>query len=301
VSNADDMIDVYLDNVLLESDKDGLVARIAELERELIASKARERKAKELLRNWCVIDWQATKYAEQVAGVLNSGGIALDAYVEGRTAELREKLAAVKETLLEGYQRGVEEGVEDALGGKAAKHYQEALKAQARAEATAQAFDDAAERVCDAEVGIDASWDEDTYAAWLHYCQQLDNRIRREIEQARAEGAAEALCPFYIAGIRNEHARNRSECFYQVHKYASCGGDADNCTMSQYIYAEIEQAQAEEWERCCKAMCPHCADGEPIRLIDTRWVHSVDPLCDHWSWEYVEVCKAQVIREADDD
>ncbi len=41
----------------------------------------------------------------------------------------------------ESYQRGVEEGVEDALGGKAAKHYQEALKAQGAAQERERCLD----------------------------------------------------------------------------------------------------------------------------------------------------------------
>jgi len=41
--------------------------------------------------------------------------------------------AALEQERDEGYQRGVEEGVEDALGVRAAKHYQEALKAQGAA------------------------------------------------------------------------------------------------------------------------------------------------------------------------
>jgi len=39
----------------------------------------------------------------------------------------------IEQARTEGYQRGVEEGIEDALGGKAAKHYQEALKIQGAA------------------------------------------------------------------------------------------------------------------------------------------------------------------------
>jgi len=49
--------------------------------------------------------------------------------------DLAERLQLlIEQARAEGYQRGVEEGIEDALGGKAAEHYQEALKSQGAAE-----------------------------------------------------------------------------------------------------------------------------------------------------------------------
>jgi len=61
------------------------------------------------------------------------------------------------------------------------------------------------------------------------------------------------------------------------------------------------EGRAQERERCCRAVCRWCADDKPLRLVDTKWVHSVDPFLEGWSWEHVRTCEAQTIREVYDD
>lgn len=61
-------------------------------------------------------------------GLLDPGPVPSDTVTVDRIMELVSN--KMEQARAEGYQRGVEEGVADALGGKAAKHYQEALRAQ---------------------------------------------------------------------------------------------------------------------------------------------------------------------------
>jgi len=70
---------------------------------------------------------------------------------------------------------------------------------------------------------------------------------------------------------------------------------ADECEEWETTLAE---ARAEERERCCQAVCSHCADGVPVQLIDTQWYHPIDRQ-SHSDDGFVE-CDAQAVREADD-
>jgi len=61
------------------------------------------------------------------------------------------------------------------------------LAEQARAEGAAEALDQAAYRVDEAEASSLSGWDNEAYAAWLNFNQRLDARIRRTVDKARCE------------------------------------------------------------------------------------------------------------------
>jgi len=70
-------------------------------------------------------------------------------------------------------------------------------------------------------------------------------------------------------------------------------------SLAEYIRPLLVQAReegkAEERERCCAAICPHCADGVPVVQLGGEWWHQrIDytPAGDRR-----DPCEAQAIRE----
>jgi len=82
MTHADDMIDTYLDNILLESDKSALIDRIAELEKELAKSKERERIRHD--RAVKVIRWYKQRLLENQIGEQELEDVLEQAYHNGR-------------------------------------------------------------------------------------------------------------------------------------------------------------------------------------------------------------------------